>query len=104
MAGRVNSPPPAIATSTTMAGRGHRTGKSISRSAGISPRPSFRRTYSIFLNKIRAKENTVKKQPTRAWMIAGLFAFVSVGLFITPALAHHSFAMYDQTKTVVLTG
>ena len=25
-------------------------------------------------------------------------------LFITPAFSHHSFAMYDQTKTVVLTG
>jgi len=46
----------------------------------------------------------VKKQPTRAWMIAGLLAFVSAGLCITPALAHHSFAMYDQTKTVTLTG
>ena len=25
-------------------------------------------------------------------------------LCVTPALAHHSFAMYDQTKTTVLTG
>jgi hypothetical protein len=31
--------------------------------------------------------------------IALLFA-----LFITPAFSHHSFAMYDQTKTVTLTG
>src|SRR2546428_13193215 len=40
----------------------------------------------------------------RAWMIAGLCALVSLGLYVTPALSHHSFAMYDQTKTVVLTG
>src|SRR5215510_6075886 len=25
-------------------------------------------------------------------------------LFVAPALSHHSFAMYDQTKTVTLTG
>jgi hypothetical protein len=37
-------------------------------------------------------------------MIAGLLAVVSVVLYVTPALAHHSFAMYDQTKTVTLTG
>lgn len=46
----------------------------------------------------------MKKQPTKAWMIAGLFAFAALGLTVTPALAHHSFAMYDQTKTVTLTG
>src|SRR6185503_21134769 len=27
-----------------------------------------------------------------------------LGLFLTPAFSHHSFAMYDQTKTVTLTG
>jgi hypothetical protein len=27
-----------------------------------------------------------------------------LALFIAPAFSHHSFAMYDQTKTVVLTG
>src|ERR1700724_2771364 len=51
----------------------------------------------------------MKQQATRSWLTAGLFAFISLafvnlGLFVTPALAHHSFAMYDQTKTVVLTG
>ena len=35
----------------------------------------------------------------RGWMIAGLLAVLSL-----PVLAHHSFAMYDQTKTVTLTG
>jgi hypothetical protein len=50
-------------------------------------------------------ENTImKKQSTRAWMTAGLLAFVSLGLSVTPVLSHHSFAMYDQTKTLVLTG
>jgi hypothetical protein len=46
----------------------------------------------------------MKKQPTRGWMIVGLLAWVSLGLYVTPALSHHSFAMYDQTKTLVLTG
>ena len=36
--------------------------------------------------------------------VAALVAIVSLGLFVTPALSHHSFAMYDQTKTVTLTG
>ena len=27
-----------------------------------------------------------------------------LGLCVTPVFSHHSFAMYDQTKTVVLTG
>jgi hypothetical protein len=46
----------------------------------------------------------MKKQLTRDWMTAGLLAVVSAGICVTPALAHHSFAMYDQTKTVTLTG
>ena len=36
--------------------------------------------------------------------IAVLIAAISLGPFIRPAMSHHSFAMYDQTKTVVLTG
>lgn len=36
--------------------------------------------------------------------IGALIAIMSLGPFITPAMSHHSFAMYDQTKTVVLTG
>lgn len=46
----------------------------------------------------------MKYPVTRAGMIAGLIALVSAGMCVTPALAHHSFAMYDQTKTTVLTG
>ena len=33
-----------------------------------------------------------------------LMAIISIGAFITPAISHHSFAMYDQTKTVIWTG
>src|SRR5665213_2198752 len=44
------------------------------------------------------------KPHTRTWMLAGLLAFVSLSVYVTPASAHHSFAMYDQTKTTVLTG
>ena len=36
--------------------------------------------------------------------MAGLTALLSSTLFIMPVLAHHSFAMYDQSKTVTLTG
>src|SRR5215813_2414399 len=38
------------------------------------------------------------------FITAALFAAVCLALFITPAMSHHSFAMYDQTKTVTLTG
>src|ERR1700722_18521988 len=46
----------------------------------------------------------MSKQSTRGWMSAAFVAFVSLGLCVTPVLAHHSFAMYDQTKELVLTG
>jgi len=41
---------------------------------------------------------------SKGWTVAVILAAASLGLYVTPALAHHSFAMYDQTKTVVLTG
>jgi hypothetical protein len=37
-------------------------------------------------------------------MFAGLSAVLCMVVFIAPAMAHHSFAMYDQTKTITLTG
>src|SRR5580700_5623964 len=43
-------------------------------------------------------------QSNKGFMIAGVLAFMSIGAYVTPALAHHSFAMYDQNKTVTLTG
>jgi Family of unknown function (DUF6152) len=44
------------------------------------------------------------KESARGWLIAGLLAFVFLGFCGTAAMAHHSFAMYDETKTVALTG
>src|SRR5580704_13660491 len=46
----------------------------------------------------------MKKLQAREWMIAGLLAFISLGLCAIPVSSHHSFAMYDQTKVLVLTG
>jgi hypothetical protein len=46
----------------------------------------------------------VKIGPILARASAGAVASLSLGLAAMPALAHHSFAMYDQTKIVVLTG
>ena len=37
-------------------------------------------------------------------MSAGIAALASLVLCALPALAHHSFAMYDQNKTITLTG
>ncbi len=47
---------------------------------------------------------TGKNQSTRAPRAAGALAGLSIGLVAMPVLGHHSFAMYDQTKTLVLTG
>lgn len=46
----------------------------------------------------------MKNQTIRSWTMAGLTALLSLTLFLMPALSHHSFAMYDQSKTVTLTG
>ena len=35
---------------------------------------------------------------------AALMALAALGVTATPAWAHHSFAMYDQTKTLTFTG
>ena len=37
-------------------------------------------------------------------MASAIAASAVIGLGAGPALAHHSFAMYDQTKTVTMTG
>src|SRR5262249_44314181 len=42
----------------------------------------------------------MKKQ----FITAAVLTVICLALFITPAMSHHSFAMYDQTKTVTLTG
>jgi Family of unknown function (DUF6152) len=46
----------------------------------------------------------MKKLPVRLPLGAMFIALVFAELASTPALAHHSFAMYDQTKTKTLTG
>ena len=40
---------------------------------------------------------------TKVFMIA-TSAVLCTALFVTPVSSHHSFAMYDQSKTVTLTG
>src|SRR5262249_12428991 len=44
------------------------------------------------------------KQRWNKYCTIAFLTILSFGLCITPALSHHSFAMYDQTKTVTLTG
>jgi hypothetical protein len=46
----------------------------------------------------------VKIHTLNAGLLAGSLAMISTALCTSQALAHHSFAMYDQTKLVVLTG
>ncbi|MEO6388058.1 MAG: DUF6152 family protein [Croceibacterium sp.] len=38
------------------------------------------------------------------WLCAGLIGISALGLFALPALAHHSFAMFDQHKIVTIEG
>ena len=38
------------------------------------------------------------------FIITALFTIISLALFATPAMSHHSFAMYDQSKTITWTG
>ena len=46
----------------------------------------------------------MRKRLNKHLTIAALFTITSLVLFITPAMSHHSFAMYDQTKTIIMTG
>jgi hypothetical protein len=46
----------------------------------------------------------MQKRINRNYAVGGFFAFICLLLFIAPATAHHSFAMYDQSKTVTFTG
>jgi uncharacterized protein DUF6152 len=38
------------------------------------------------------------------FIITSSFTIVSLALFVTPLMSHHSFAMYDQSKTITWTG
>lgn len=44
------------------------------------------------------------KAVVRTLAIAAFAAGIGLGLFVAPVMGHHSFAMYDQTKTVTWTG
>ncbi len=44
------------------------------------------------------------KPSTKHWTVAGFLAAACLTAFVLPVLSHHSFAMYDQTKTITLTG
>src|ERR1700685_573830 len=46
----------------------------------------------------------MKKPLTTSLVFAICLVIVMLRTFVRPALAHHSFAMYDQTKMLVLTG
>src|SRR4051812_4619902 len=82
--------------SITMDGPGPRTGKHISRKIGINRKRNFRKKSSTFLNKRELMKIKV--------LMISASVLLCTGLFVTPASSHHSFAMYDQEKTVVLTG
>jgi hypothetical protein len=46
----------------------------------------------------------MKTPLTRNGIVAALLALTCLTLNVTPAFSHHSFAMYDETKVVTLTG
>jgi uncharacterized protein DUF6152 len=46
----------------------------------------------------------VRNVTPRGGLLAGLVVIVLLGFMSSPALSHHSFAMYDQTKTKIVTG
>lgn len=46
----------------------------------------------------------MKRSWTKSVVIAACVALVAGGVFVQRAFAHHSFAMYDQTKVLVMTG
>ncbi len=46
----------------------------------------------------------MNKLSTKAWVVAAIVGVMSIGIMTTPALSHHSFAMYDQTIEKTVTG
>ena len=43
-------------------------------------------------------------RPDKVRGIRTVLAITCLIVFVTPAMSHHSFAMYDQTKTLTMTG
>src|SRR5258708_3163180 len=90
-----------------MAGRGRRTGRSTSRLAGTSRTTTFPPTSWRSWTAWTARRSSAGLQVCLKEIMkttAALSVMLSLGVFVAPALAHHSFAMYDQTKIVTLTG
>ena len=53
---------------------------------------------------MRAEEKAVTNAIRRAALLLGLVGVMCLAVMVTPALSHHSFAMYDQTTTRTMTG
>src|SRR6185503_2500327 len=87
-----------------MAGRGQRTGRSTSKPAGTSPRTSFPRQSPTSSNSGDARNLELRGGAMKMRIVRAASMVLLAGLFETPVSTHHSFAMYDQTKTVTLTG
>ena len=46
----------------------------------------------------------MRQRALSGWLVAGLVGIMWTGVMTRPILAHHSFAMYDQTTTKTMTG
>ncbi len=46
----------------------------------------------------------MNKPTLKIWVVAAIVGVISIGTMTTPALSHHSFAMYDQTMEKTVTG
>src|SRR3954464_14768103 len=85
--------------SIIMADRGREIGRDTSRRTGTNRTRKFcPRKFSTFLNE--TKELIMKSK----FLLIAAGTVLCTALFVRPASSHHSFAMYDQEKTVVLTG
>src|SRR6266850_714649 len=101
MASRPSSFPAIPAISITSADRGRRTGRSILRKAGRSLSNDTRFGDN---ERRQQQEEIVRNVIGRPWLVGGMLGIILLGIMVPPALSHHSFAMYDQTVTKVMTG
>src|SRR5258706_5457993 len=104
-AGPISSRPAIRDSSITTAVHGHKIWSSPSKQVGTSLTIIYRQASSISSIVWKARNNRRRRIFMKQRFIkAALFATICSALFITQAMGHHSFAMYDQTKTVTLTG
>src|SRR5262245_43780000 len=80
-------------SSIISADRGQRIGKNISKKDGRNLRSEAGQTRIT-------KEDVVR----RNCIITLVMGIILLSVIATPALSHHSFAMYDQSKTKTMTG